>query len=358
MVVLSAVMFLQSTVAQIVTLGWDPSTNTDVVGYKVYYGGVSGNYTNSIVMGNVTAVTISNLASGATYYFAATAYNSSGVESRFSNQAIYSVPSRPSTPPTLNPINNVLVNENASTQTVTLNGINPGNGSSTFTISAASSNTKVIANPIVNYTNSNNTGALLFAPLHNVTGSAIITVTANNHAASNNITVQTFSVSVYSKWAPPKITMQPTNIATVVGKTVKISVTTSAAGGTVPIYQWQYNSVNLPKATSATLTLTNVTLDSAGTYSVSISNSGGLTNSYPATLSVYATPAASLVSTVRSGSGFGFAVSGVPGYKYAVQASTNMVNWISLKTNIAPFSFVDTNASRFSKRFYRSVYLQ
>ncbi len=74
-------------------LSWNaPTTNTDgtaltdLAGYKIYYGTASGNYTTTINVGNVTTYTINNLAPG-TYYFAATAVNSAGNESGYSNEA-------------------------------------------------------------------------------------------------------------------------------------------------------------------------------------------------------------------------------------------------------------------------------
>ncbi|MGA9453326.1 MAG: fibronectin type III domain-containing protein [Verrucomicrobiia bacterium] len=75
---------------QSVTLAWNRSTDPTVVGYKIYYGGASGTYTNTLSAGNATNVTISGLVGGTTYYFAATTYNSSGVQSPFSNEVSYS----------------------------------------------------------------------------------------------------------------------------------------------------------------------------------------------------------------------------------------------------------------------------
>ena len=74
-----------------VHLAWSPSPNTNVVGYNIYYGGVSGNYTNKINAGNGTNVTISGLMAGATYYFAATAYDAQSNESVFSSEISYLV---------------------------------------------------------------------------------------------------------------------------------------------------------------------------------------------------------------------------------------------------------------------------
>jgi DNA/RNA endonuclease G (NUC1) len=53
---------------------------------------------------------------------------------------------------------------------------------------------------------------------------------------------------------------------------------------------------------------------------------------------------------------FSFTVNGWTGTNYVVQATTNLAapNWISLKTNAAPFTFIQSNASSFDKRFYRA----
>ena len=67
--------------------------------------------------------------------------------------------------------------------------------------------------------------------------------------------------------------------------------------------------------------------------------------------------AATLTSALESPAGqFGFTISGLGGGQYIVQASTDLVNWTDLQTNIAPFNFVDSNASQFSHRFYRTAY--
>jgi hypothetical protein len=77
---------------QSVTLAWNQSTDPTIVGYNIYYGGASGTYTNEISAGSTTNATISGLISGKTYYFAATAYNSLGLESGFSSEMSYVVP--------------------------------------------------------------------------------------------------------------------------------------------------------------------------------------------------------------------------------------------------------------------------
>ena len=65
----------------------DGSPLTDLAGYKIYYGNESGYYHTSIQIDNpgVVIYVVENLTPG-TYYFVSTAINSSGLESRFSNE--------------------------------------------------------------------------------------------------------------------------------------------------------------------------------------------------------------------------------------------------------------------------------
>ena len=77
---------------QSVTLAWDANTEPDLAGYIVHYGAASGSYTNAVDVGNTTTATVSNLVESCTYYFAVTAYNTSGLESDPSNEVSYSVP--------------------------------------------------------------------------------------------------------------------------------------------------------------------------------------------------------------------------------------------------------------------------
>jgi hypothetical protein len=75
-----------------VTLTWNPSGDPSVTGYRLYYGGISGVYTNLIVVGNATNITVSGLGGGLTYYFVASATTATGWESPFSNEVAYQVP--------------------------------------------------------------------------------------------------------------------------------------------------------------------------------------------------------------------------------------------------------------------------
>jgi hypothetical protein len=69
-------------------------------------------------------------------------------------------------------------------------------------------------------------------------------------------------------------------------------------------------------------------------------------------------PAVLSLPTYLAGTGYHFSVAGLACLNYIVQASTNLAasNWVSLATNAPPFTFVDTNADNYVKRFYRAVY--
>lgn len=61
------------------TLVWDASSGT-VDGYKVHYGTISGNPSNTLDVGNTTLYDLNNLplAEGVTYYICVSAYNAAG----------------------------------------------------------------------------------------------------------------------------------------------------------------------------------------------------------------------------------------------------------------------------------------
>jgi len=72
-----------------ITLAWDSNAESDVAGYKVYYGTASGKYTHSVNVGNVTQTTVN--VSKKKYYIALTAYDTYGNESDFSNEVSWPI---------------------------------------------------------------------------------------------------------------------------------------------------------------------------------------------------------------------------------------------------------------------------
>lgn len=75
----------------------NPNTETDLAGYKVYYGIATENYETHIDFGNQLTYTVTGLADGAVYYLALTAYDLTGNESGYSNEV--TAEARDITPP-------------------------------------------------------------------------------------------------------------------------------------------------------------------------------------------------------------------------------------------------------------------
>jgi hypothetical protein len=68
------------------TLTWNPNNESDLAGYKIYYGKSSRIYEEWIDVGNNTNCVLTGLEEGLIYYCAATAYDMDGNESEFSEE--------------------------------------------------------------------------------------------------------------------------------------------------------------------------------------------------------------------------------------------------------------------------------
>jgi hypothetical protein len=85
------------------TLVWDANPESDIAGYRVFYGTQSGSYPNEIDVGNQTYYTPpSGFDWSRTLYFAVKAYNTSGLFSSFSAELQWVPPT--SAPPTITSI--------------------------------------------------------------------------------------------------------------------------------------------------------------------------------------------------------------------------------------------------------------
>ena len=90
MLSLLAPMFAEARALELV---WNPNQEPDLAGYRLQFGTASGKYTEKISVGKSrTSTTVDNLSEGKTYFFAITAYNTKGLESRASNEVSYPSP--------------------------------------------------------------------------------------------------------------------------------------------------------------------------------------------------------------------------------------------------------------------------
>ena len=134
------------------------------------------------------------------------------------------------------------------------------------------------------------TGASLVLTGVQVADAGSYTVVATNLLGS-----ATSSAAVLTVNAPPAFTTQPQSQAAVVGTSVTFTVV--ASGTPTPTLQWQKGGTAIAGANGATLTLNNVQLADAATYTVVATNAVSSTTSSAAVLTVSATQIAPAITT-------------------------------------------------------------
>jgi len=85
----SWLVLLQSAII----ISWQPNSESDLKGYKVYYGMRSRMYDQVESVGADTSYTIDNLKGGNKYFIAVTAFDYIGNESSYSNEVVVSIDS-------------------------------------------------------------------------------------------------------------------------------------------------------------------------------------------------------------------------------------------------------------------------
>ena len=191
-----------------ITLAWDRNTETNIAGYKLYYGTVSQVYTNVRNVGNLTTASVTNLVAGLTYRFAVTAVNTAGAESDYSVELAHTVTNvvTPNIPPTLSGIANMTVAEDAGAHTVLLTGIGSGGENQPLTVTASSTPQSLIPSIEVLYTSPRTTGTLSFVTGPNLSGTGVVNVTVSDGLAQ---TVRSFAVTVNAMNDAPTLAIIP-----------------------------------------------------------------------------------------------------------------------------------------------------
>jgi hypothetical protein len=155
----------------------------------------------------------------------------------------------------------------------------------------------------------------------------------------------------------PTIIAQPQSRTVFVGQNVMFAVQLE---GTAPLYsQWKFNDGVLPDATNTVLTLTNVSPDQAGGYSVLVTNGLGMATSDTATLSVVEFQLASGMTP----QGFRVMIPTLPGAQFRVEANSDLATnvWEQVEGLIngdgQTFEFLDPDAPTANQRYYRVLLL-
>jgi hypothetical protein len=168
----------------------------------------------------------------------------------------------------------------------------------------------------------------------------------------------TSQVVVLTVLVPPTIlSIMPTNAVIVRGAATNFTV---SAIGTPPLsYQWRKEGMNLRGGTGAVYPLVNAQTNSAGNYSVVITNIAGSATSQVAVLTVLPPPIIPLSIFPASQSPYGWIIRFEmnPNNIYIVQKSGDLTKWDDVETNECAeetiHSFVERNAFAQGNRFYR-----
>ena len=198
-----------------VDLEWDPNSEADVAGYKLYYGTASGTYTETVDVGNTTTATAANLIPGTTYFFAVTAYNLEGLESLTSNEILVSPLGNA---PTLSTIAGQTIAEDSGTGALPFTVGDAETAPGSLTVSGSSSNTVLVPNAALVFGGSGSGRTVIVTPAPNQSGTATITLTVSDGTMT---AASTFLLTVSA------VNDAPT-IATVAGQTINENSATGA----------------------------------------------------------------------------------------------------------------------------------
>lgn len=243
-------------------VAWDDVSGE--AGFRIERSVDGANFTQiATVAADVISYSDSSVTNGTSYWYRVQAYNSTTV-SAYSNVASGVVPAT-TVAPTI------------TTQPVSRTAA--VGASASFSVAVAGSPT-----PTLQWFK--NGASLLGATANTLSLPSVTMLDAGTYTvvATNSAGSVTSSSAVLTVNTPPSFTQQPVSQTCMVGATV--SFTVSVAGSPTPSVQWYKNGAIVSGATSSTLTLSNVALAAAGTYSAVATNAAGSVTSNGASLSI------------------------------------------------------------------------
>lgn len=266
------VLAAQPAWAGSVTLSWDAVTDSDLAGYRLYYGTSPGNYPNNTDVGNVTTATVNNLTDCTLYYFAVKAYDQAGnLSTSYSNEL------SGMSKPTVALASPTSASQNSSGITLTLTGTNFRTGAVvTFSGTGITVNSATVSSC--------------------TSISANVTIASSATTGARDISVRNTDQSVgtgtgllavtLADTTPPTISAVASSGLTTTGAT--ITWTTNEASNSQVAYRVQGGStytnttVNSSMVTSHSVTLSGMTAGTAYEYHViSVDAAGNSATSSP-----------------------------------------------------------------------------
>ena len=271
---------LTSLRASSVNLTWDPSTDSNVVGYNVYYGTASHSYQTLIPVGNHVSAAVSGLSDGTTYYFAVTAIDAFGVESDFSTE-ISSHTSGNGTP-SISLIGDQTVNAGQSTPAIAFSVTDSETSAGGLIVSGTSSDTTLVPNANIVLGGSGASRIVTVTPTPGLSGSVQITLTVSD---GTNSASSGFTLTVQ----PPVFTDTAPTISGIGSQNVTSGQSTPAIPFTIGDAETSAGSLTLSASSTATSLVPNgnIVLGGSGVNrTVTVTPAAGKTGSTQITITV------------------------------------------------------------------------
>ncbi len=264
-------LMLSATISAAGTVGiqWNSVADADLAGYRIYYGNVSGNYDQSVDVGNVTSYTLTGLADCTMWFAAVKAYDTEGLES-----VDYSVEVSGWARPVVTAATPNVIQQGAD-YALTVNGTNFQSGATVEFVEPGITVNSVTVNSC------NDLTANISVALSATLGATDLDIVNADRVFGTG----TGLLTVIEPQVPAYITSNPVDTTVQEGQTAAFSVT---AGGTAPIsYQWRRNGTDIAGAVSATYTTPPTTAsDDGALFTCRVSNASGSEVSAAARLTV------------------------------------------------------------------------
>ncbi len=152
----------------------------------------------------------------------------------------------------------------------------------------------------------------------------------------------------------PVIVTQPRNLSVVTGAAAVFNVV--AEGSVLLRFQWRFNGGDIAGATAATLSLPQAQKNQSGPYTVLVTDALGSILSKPAEL-VILDPPSLIAPRINPAGQFTFSLTGSSDQPFAVESSTNLLDWTQLRI-LKPVAsgtvFVDEQNANSTTRYYRA----